>query len=379
MTGKYAFQQWAQVEIMRSRLECAGIKAGNVEQAVEEVFHRMGRGGGLLDEVSVFGGVGALRQFGDEQAQGVHGLAQVMTGGGKKAGFGPVGLFGLVRAGAQLGGGRGDAFIHAGVGFRKLGGHGVDALRQNAQVAAAQGRQVLIEVTLADALDSLGDAAYGRADGMAHPGGEREGAEQDGDDCGDPGTQQFMALLYQRRAIKIDDDVAQHRLGGGLLGEERARPRREFVVEHDPAGDDGFDDAQRAIHDDLLGAFDQGGVELEIVGEMAAACQVLAEQVDDPDADHVVFGHARIGERSQRIVIARENGVFAGRHELTGKGRATGGVGGFNIAQARAGVIAREQGGHHEHGQDGHEQDARLDSPPVDHGAPPLRCCGCCN
>ena len=75
--------------------EHTGVQARDVEQAVEEVLHGLGRYGDALDQQAGVGGMLLLPQLGDEKAEGVHGLAQVVAGGSKEARLGLVAPFGL--------------------------------------------------------------------------------------------------------------------------------------------------------------------------------------------------------------------------------------------------------------------------------------------
>jgi hypothetical protein len=62
------------------RFEHARVQFRDIEQAVEEILHRLGRGRDLLDQPFPVRILLVLRQFCDEQAQRMHRLPQVVTG-----------------------------------------------------------------------------------------------------------------------------------------------------------------------------------------------------------------------------------------------------------------------------------------------------------
>ena len=129
------FEQRLQREGLDLPVEGAHVEARDVEQAVEQVLHGLGGDGDLLDEAAGVGGVGLLAELGDEQAEGVHGLAQVVAGGGEEAGLGAVAALGFFLFLEEFAGGGVDLALEVFPRGAELVGHVVDTLGEGAQGA----------------------------------------------------------------------------------------------------------------------------------------------------------------------------------------------------------------------------------------------------
>ena len=79
-----------------ANLDGACIQFGNVEQGIEQAGERDNGGLHLVGDVPDLRVAQPFHQGGGKQAQGVHGLAQVMAGSGKETGFCPAGCFRLI-------------------------------------------------------------------------------------------------------------------------------------------------------------------------------------------------------------------------------------------------------------------------------------------
>ena len=94
------FEQRLQGERPLLRLEGAGVELGDVEQRIEQRFHRAQAGVDLAAEIVA--GIAVDHRRG-EQAGGVQRLQQIVAGGGDEARLAEIGRLGLGAARLQLG------------------------------------------------------------------------------------------------------------------------------------------------------------------------------------------------------------------------------------------------------------------------------------
>ena len=84
------------LEVLRPRLDAAGVDLGDVQQLGEQAFQRVDRAVDAVDQVRHLGiGADAVAQRLGEQAQRMQRLAQVVAGGGEELRLGAVGRLGL--------------------------------------------------------------------------------------------------------------------------------------------------------------------------------------------------------------------------------------------------------------------------------------------
>ena len=148
-------------------LHGVGVQAGDVQQHVEQLAQAVQGGLHAPADVGQVGGghavgLGHGAQGGEEEAQGVDGLAQVVAGGGQEDGLGAVGGLGLVFLGAKAF----DEFVDAGLGFAAVAD------------VAHDGHAQLFAVAQHGAPDDLhGDAGAVQVEDLALVGGVGAGGD----------------------------------------------------------------------------------------------------------------------------------------------------------------------------------------------------------
>ena len=107
----------------------AGVEFRDVQQPVQQVAHRRHRGLGLTHDLACGGRTHVVAQLGDKKAERMHGLAQVVAGGGEEARFGLAGEFELPCPFLNL-------LLQAGIGFLKLPRHAVELIGKGLEFVA---------------------------------------------------------------------------------------------------------------------------------------------------------------------------------------------------------------------------------------------------
>ena len=180
-----------------------GVQARDVEQRIEQVAHG-GRGPvDLAEQLALHGAGRLLLEGGDEHAQRMHRLAQVVTRRGQESRLGMVGAFGLFLFFDQLRGG----FLHARgkVLYRGLeaGSHVVDAAAEQVQYADGAGLHAHARLAATDPFDRERRVDDRARQSPAHSSGNQSGDEQHHHEHADHG-QGEAPLLF------LDPIAGQH-------------------------------------------------------------------------------------------------------------------------------------------------------------------------
>jgi hypothetical protein len=271
------------------------VELGDVEQGLDQLGDRMAGSVDLSEQPLTLRRGRRLAGLGEEEAERVHRLAQVVARRGEEARLGLVGL-------GQLSGPLGDRRLQPLVGLAQPVGHPVKRARQRLQLVAGGH----VDAPVPPALAEAGRPLLERLDRRGHAAGQPE--------CGGHGNRHAhdeQDARARRRGVErpehlgerlLDEDVPARRRDGGRRGQDRARGAgRRDAADADVAhgAPEGCADVRQAREIRLaqdqadVGVGDQAAAGVDHVG---GAARAELDRGDDGPHQTVLMGLHSLGE-----------------------------------------------------------------------------------